>query len=89
MNVEYAVIVFAHKGRVHGTFEAGLRDDDWNGSEIHPGLAANWSNLEQGWAWHWEARVNADFNVFLDDIIKTVAAGKAVGEVITVIVGLL
>jgi hypothetical protein len=49
-------------------------------------LAAGWSALERGWSWRWEARVNADFGVFLDDIIRLVAAGTAIGNVVKLIV---
>jgi|GEM_PF-2377178 len=85
-NVPTTVYVFAHQGRLHGTFEAGSRDDDWGRSEINPALAAGWSALERGWSWRWEARVNADFGVFLDDIIRLVAAGTAIGNVVKLIV---
>jgi hypothetical protein len=84
--VPATVYTFAHNGRVHGTFEAGSRDDDWGRSEIHPALAAGWSTLAGFWSWHWEARVNADFGVFLDDIIKLVAAGQAIGTVVKIFV---
>jgi hypothetical protein len=80
--VPAAVYVFATNGRLHGTFEAGSRDHNWGRSEILPGLAAGWAALERGWSWHWEARVNADFGPFLDDIIRIVAAGQAIGNVI-------
>jgi hypothetical protein len=81
-NVPPTIYVFAHQGRLHGTFESGSRDDDWGRSEVNPALAAGWSALERGWSWHWDARLNADFGVFLDDIIKLVAAGQAVGAVV-------
>ncbi|MEB8702874.1 hypothetical protein P4H21_19205 [Bacillus cereus] len=85
-NVPATIYVFAHSGRVHGTFEAGSRDDNWGVSGTNPALHAGWSALERGWSWHWEARVNADFGVFLDDIIKLVAGGSAVGNVVKLIV---
>ncbi|MFG1686059.1 hypothetical protein ACGFNP_38265 [Nonomuraea sp. NPDC049269] len=79
------VYTFAHTGRVHGTFEPGSRDDDWGKSEILPALHDGWADLSRRWAWRWEARVNADFGVFLDAIIKVVAAGQAIGRVISVV----
>ena len=85
-NTPATVYVFAHQGRLHGTFEAGSRDDDWGRSEILPALAAGWAALERGWTWRWEARVNADFGVFLDGIIKAVAAGQAIGNVIKIFI---
>lgn len=76
------VYAFATNGRLHGTFEAGSRDHDWGRSEISPAIAAGWAALERGWSWRWEARVNADFGVFLDQIIRVVAAGTAIGNVV-------
>ncbi|MCR8961640.1 hypothetical protein O0550_00250 [Brevibacillus halotolerans] len=80
------IYVFAHKGRLHGTFESGSRDDDWGESQILPALRQGWSDLERGWSYHWSARVNPDFQVFLDQVIKTVAAGEAVAKVVTIFV---
>ncbi|MEU4234926.1 hypothetical protein AB0F17_62530 [Nonomuraea sp. NPDC026600] len=79
------IYVFSHTGRVHGTFEPGSRDDDWGKSEINIAMRDAWGDLERRWAWRWEARVNADFGVFLDAIIKVVAAGQAVGRVISIV----
>jgi hypothetical protein len=71
---------FSHKGRVHGTFEAGSRDDDW-GSPPPPtndALRAGWPNLAASLNWHANAAVNMDFNVFVDDAVKAVGAVAAV-----------
>jgi hypothetical protein len=83
--VPATVYVFATNGRLHGTFESGSRDHDWGRSEINPALAAGWAALERGWSWRWQARVNADFGVFLDQIVKAVAAGQAIGSVVKLI----
>ncbi len=80
--VPATVYVFAANGRLHGTFESGSRDYDWNKAEINPALAAGWAALERGWSWRWEARVNIDLGVFIDDIVRVVAAGTAIGNVI-------
>jgi hypothetical protein len=80
------VYAFAHNGRVHGTFEAGSRDDDWGRSEIQPAVAAGWAALDRAWSFRWEARVNADFGVFLDDIVRLVAAGQAIGNVVKIFI---
>jgi hypothetical protein len=85
-NVPAVVYTFAHTGRVHGTFEPGSRDDDWGKSEILPALAEGWPALWTHWNYHWEARVNADFSVFLDDIVKLVAAGTAIAKVVSVFI---
>jgi hypothetical protein len=83
-NIPPSIYVFAHQGRVHGTFEHGSRDDDWGKSEVLPAMAAGWAALQHGWSWNWQANLNADFGVFLDDIIRVVAAGMAIGNVIKI-----
>lgn len=80
------IYTFGHTGRVHGTFESGSRDDDWHGNDIDSFRHEHWAELYRGWSWHWEARVNADFLPFVDDIIKLVAAGQAIGKVISIVV---
>ena len=81
-NVPATVYVFAASGRLHGTFESGSRDYDWNQAPILPALAAGWPALERGWSWRWEARVSIDLGVFIDDIVRIVAAGTAIGNVV-------
>lgn len=79
------IYVFAHNGRLHGTFEPGSRDSDWNKHEVNQALAAGWPIMEQtGYNWRWTARVNADFTPWLDGIIKAVAAGQAIARVVTI-----
>ncbi len=39
---------FAHSGRVAGTFERGLRDDEWNVAGVNAAIRANWVNLVNG-----------------------------------------
>lgn len=73
---------FSHKGRIHGTFEAGSRDDDWGESNTNAALAAAWSEISSGYTWHWEAAVNADFGSLIDAAVKAVGA---VGTVIAVV----
>ncbi|GAA2292267.1 hypothetical protein GCM10010149_44810 [Nonomuraea roseoviolacea subsp. roseoviolacea] len=79
------IYLFSHSGRVHGTFESGSRDDDWGDSQVKPAVHEGWPLLAAGWSWRWEARVNADLGVFLDAIIKVVAAGQAIGKVISIV----
>jgi hypothetical protein len=74
------VYTFAHKGRVHGTFEAGSRDDDWGDSGTSSALAQGWGDL---WAsWRWSARVNLDIAPIISDIIQAIGA---TGSVIAIV----
>jgi len=79
------VYVFAHKGRLHGTFESGSRDDNWNKTGVKPEIAQNWLAL-QGWSWKWSAKVNINFGALVDSVVKAVAAGQAIAKVIQIFV---
>lgn len=70
------VYTFAHKGRVHGTFEAGSRDDNWGDSGTNPALAQGWGDL---WAsWRWEARTNLDIGPIISDVLQAIGAAGSV-----------
>ena len=75
------IFTFAHSGRVHGTFESGSRDDDWNMSGSNPALAEDWPNLWASWSYRWEARVNFTLGSVLDDVKNLLGV---VGAVIAV-----
>jgi len=71
--------VFEHKGRLHGTTESGSRDENWNDAGKNGAIAAAWDDLAAGYAWQWNAAVNADLGQMVD------AATKAVGSVSKVV----
>jgi hypothetical protein len=73
------VFTFVHRGRVHGTFEAGSRNDDWGESGSSAPLGAAWGDVSAGYQLQWTAGVNLDLGKLLDDAIK------AVGQAATVI----
>jgi hypothetical protein len=73
---------FSHRGRVHGTFEAGSRDDDWGDSPTHNAVAEGWPALATDLSWQANATVNPDFNVFVDATVKAVGAVAAVIAII-------
>ena len=66
------VYTFVHHGRVHGTFEAGSRDDDWGDSGVNPALAAGWADLSNSWSWHWSAAVNIDIGALVGGAVQAV-----------------
>ncbi len=77
-----AIYLFRHQGRVHGTFEPGSRDDDWDQSKTDQTLARDWPNL---WA-HWEHRWTAHTNVNVAALVSSIQTGlQVVGTVIAVI----
>jgi len=76
------VYTFSHRGRVHGTFEAGSRDDDWGDSGVNPALAAGWPALWQSWTWHWNAAVNIDIGALVGTAVQAVGYAAAVIAII-------
>jgi hypothetical protein len=70
---------FAKTGRVHGTFESGSRDFNWDDTPTNPAVAADWENLVSSWAW--QAKVGAN----IDLLSTTQSAVQALGQVAAVI----
>jgi hypothetical protein len=73
---------FAHKGRVHGTFEAGSRDDDWGENRANHSLVDGWPHLASSTTWHASVAVNIDIGPFVDDAVKAIGAVAAVIAII-------
>jgi hypothetical protein len=71
--------VFANKGRLHGTFEAGSRDDDWNQSGTNSVIADAWDDISAGYHWQCSAEVNMDLGQLIDSMVK------ATGDVMKVV----
>ena len=72
------VFTFAHKGRVHGTFEAGSRNDDWGDSNTNPALAAAWADLSAGNTWRWNAAANFDLGALVEQTVKAIGEAAAI-----------
>lgn len=71
---------FVHRGRMHGTLEAGPHDDNWDESGNNSELADDWDALfRDGYHWHCRAGVNVDVNSIIG------AAQKAVGTAATIV----
>jgi hypothetical protein len=76
-------IEFPLTGRVHGTFEAGSRDWDWNISQNNPAIHDLWGDFSRSYYWHWNAAANADIGQLVTLGLTTVAAaiGIALGAI--------
>jgi hypothetical protein len=74
--------VFQHQGRMHGTFESGSRDNNWNDANQNKAIADAWNDLSAGYSHNWEASVNGDIGQLLDAATKAVGAA---GKVVTII----
>ncbi|MGW0042676.1 hypothetical protein [Rhodococcus sp. NPDC003348] len=71
--------VMPASGRVHGTFEPGSRDFDWNVSGTNPALRNAWPAFNaQGYRWRWAASANLDISSLIDGVGKAVGAIGAV-----------
>jgi hypothetical protein len=66
------VYLFRASGRLHGTFESGSRDFDWNISKVDRTLAMNWKDLERGYSSHWTAKTNVNLKSLVDSAIEYV-----------------
>jgi hypothetical protein len=94
-NVEFVWVVvdsaghaftFKVNGRMHGTFESGSRDFNWNITAHSPAVAANWGKLCAGWRWRWNAYVNWNVQAALDAVVNAIkAAGTIIAAVIAVV----
>lgn len=77
---------FTASGKVHGTFESGSRDFNWNQSQVNGAVAANWPKLVQGWRYQWNAHVNWDVTAAVNSAVDALrAAGQIIGAVISVV----
>ena len=66
------------RGRVHGTFESGSRNFDWNMSGTNPALAAAWPELSGGYRWRWNAGANIDIGSLTSALVQAIGAVGAV-----------
>lgn len=74
--------LFRASGRLHGTFESGSRDFDWNIAKRNPAIAAGWRNLERGWKSHWTAKTNINIRSLVNSAIEAVGyAAKVIAIV--------
>jgi hypothetical protein len=72
------VFTFAHTGRVHGTFEPGSRDDNWNDVRHSDDLRNHFAALSASWTHHWSAHVNVNIAGVLDEVKTAVGFAAAV-----------
>jgi len=73
-----SVYLFTHSGRVHGTFESGSRDDNWNDAGTNPALAAGWTTITKRWSYRSSARVDMAIGPLIDDVKSVIGAAGAV-----------
>lgn len=72
------VYLFTHSGRVHGTFESGSRDDDWNISGTNPAIAAGWTALTEQWSYRSRAQVNLAIGPLIDQVKNLIGTAGTV-----------
>jgi hypothetical protein len=73
-----ALFEWSESGRVHGTFEAGSRDWNWNDSGTNPAFAQEWSHPQN---YSWRCNAGADWSI--SSMLNSLKA--AVGYVTTVV----
>ncbi|WP_261564410.1 hypothetical protein [Frankia gtarii] len=77
---------FSHTGRLHGTFESGSRDDDWNRSGYRHAIRDAWPALSRSWHSQSRATVNWDAAAAVNSVVSALrTAGAVVGTVIAIV----
>ncbi|MFI6597569.1 hypothetical protein ACIBHX_15040 [Nonomuraea sp. NPDC050536] len=66
------------QGRVHGTFESGSRDFNWNTSGTNPALAAAWPELSGCYRWQWKAGANIDIGAMINSAAQAIGTAGAI-----------
>ncbi|MGV9248126.1 hypothetical protein [Streptomyces sp. NPDC003710] len=64
--------VFETGGRMHGTFESGSRDYNWNRSAMHQSIRDAYQTSGGGWNARCSSQVNADLNALVNSTIQRV-----------------
>ena len=75
-------LMFSKRGHLHGTFEHGSRDFDWNDSGTNPDIQRNWAQLAWGGTATYKKDVNMDINAL---ITQATQAAALVGQIVKVI----
>lgn len=79
-NIAYT---FTESCRVHGTFEAGSRDCDWNDNGYNANIQNNWGSIAAGWYEQPSAAADLDILAILNSVISAIE--QAIGVVSTII----
>ncbi len=69
-------------GRVHGTFESGSRNFDWNDDHRSEVLRQAWGNFSAGYHWAWQARADLDFGALLQSLKQAVGVAITAAAII-------
>lgn len=64
--------VFETGGRMHGTFESGSRDYNWNTSGARQSIRDAWESSGGGWNARCSNRVNVDVGALVDSTVQAV-----------------
>lgn len=77
-----SVFVFTAAGRVHGTFESGSRNFDWNHAGNYPAMASDWAALSSGWSARWSSHTSLNVGGSLEDVKNGLGAAGAVVAIV-------
>jgi hypothetical protein len=70
--------VFETAGRMHGTFESGSRDYNWNKSGSNPAIRDAWKASGGGWSYSCKTRVNINLGSLVDSAFQVVGYASKV-----------
>lgn len=65
------LFTFGHEGTIHGTFDPGSRDLDWDVKKQDDRIRDNWGDLVQGTTVNWHSTVDTGLSQFIN-YIKTI-----------------
>ena len=77
--------LFSKQGKLHGTFESGSRDCDWDTSGMNEDVKRNWAELVAGSRAEWKAKVNVNLSGIIDEVKQAVEVAGQVVKVIQVV----
>ncbi len=75
---------FVHKGKVHGTFSSGSRNDNWNDTGVNKDIATHWKEFSK---YTWKSSASTKLNA--DELLEDLQTAAAVAGTVISVVGAL
>jgi hypothetical protein len=79
------VFQFTKQGKLHGTFDSGSRDCDWDLAGNNEDVRRAWADITRSWHANWKADVNFDLNGLIDQVKKLVEVAGQVVKIVQVV----
>jgi hypothetical protein len=76
---------FSAKGKVHGLFEGGSRNYDWNVSGASSQLEARWDEIMSTGTWNWRAETSLNVGSILENLLTAGIYAMGIDSVIQIV----